>query len=166
MQPRLLPTLSVLVLVASAVAVLWRAVRAEHLLFAGLGGGLLAAGLAVLVALLLDRRQLPSELASALRARESYEASVQSAPRLGELLLHKHRLISARELERALTYQRRTGQRLGAILVRMRAITPEQLTRVLVEQRLEAGSLPDPLVYDEEWSGVGDRVQSPYRTIG
>jgi len=56
-----------------------------------------------------------------------------STPFLGDILLSKN-LISKQVLEEALAEQRRTGQRLGTILVRLQRIKPEELHAALQEQ--------------------------------
>jgi hypothetical protein len=154
-----------LVLTSSAGALAWRALVTGQSLLGAAGGALLIAGLIALIAEIQREKALPSDLISALRDREAYEVAVQSAPRLGELLLHKHGLITRRDLTRALAQQRRTGQRLGEILVRMRAITPDELTRVLIEQRLEAGHPADSRLEAEDWTQAGDRLQTGYTPL-
>lgn len=55
-------------------------------------------------------------------------------PLLGELLVHKHHLISERDLARALARQRETRQRLGRVLVEMNLVKWPDLVRVLEDQ--------------------------------
>ena len=55
-------------------------------------------------------------------------------PLLGELLVHKYRLITERDLARALARQQETGGRLGRVLVEMHLIKWPDLVRVLEDQ--------------------------------
>ncbi|NNM51604.1 MAG: Flp pilus assembly complex ATPase component TadA [Pseudomonadales bacterium] len=79
---------------------------------------------------------------------------------IGALLIRRA-LTSAGELERALSFQKQFGGRLGSILVRMGALSEEMLLPVLAEQvgmsLLSMSDLPsDPAVFVEAI------VQSPY----
>ncbi|MFZ1643456.1 MAG: ATPase, T2SS/T4P/T4SS family [Candidatus Contendobacter sp.] len=66
-------------------------------------------------------------------------------PRLGELLLAKN-LISAADLDKALTLQQQIGGRLGALLIRIGALSEDSLSPILAEQLemplLDADALP------------------------
>jgi len=55
-------------------------------------------------------------------------------PLLGELLVHKHHLISERDLARGLARQRETGKRLGRTLVEMNLVRWTDLVTVLEDQ--------------------------------
>jgi general secretion pathway protein E len=58
---------------------------------------------------------------------------IQTPPRLGELLLAKN-LISEQDLNRALDFQQRFGGKLGAVLIRMGALSEDALLEVLSAQ--------------------------------
>ncbi len=55
-------------------------------------------------------------------------------PLLGELLVHKHHLISERDLARGLARQRETGKQLGRTLVDMDLVRWKDLVTVLEDQ--------------------------------
>jgi hypothetical protein len=150
---RSLVSLAAAVLTVSAMYALGSAIVAHRLLLGVQSGLLLTAGIALLCSLLKERTSAPTEPGSELARREAYEAAVQSAPRLGELLVHKHGWVTEKVLARALVRQRRHGGRLGDILVEMRAITPEQLAKALLVQRPELGHTPELLGQYDEWTG-------------
>ena len=60
-------------------------------------------------------------------------AGAQQAQMIGELLVAQG-LVQAAEVERALAYQRQSGGRLGAVLVRMVALSEDALLPVLARQ--------------------------------
>ncbi len=148
---RLSLALSLGVLAVSSGYTLGGAIIGHRLVLGMVSGVLLLAG-AIVGCLRLRSEPLPEALLSQLEQRESYEAAVQSAPRLGELLVHRYHWISQRDLERALSRQRRSGRRLGEILVKMRVISVEKLTRALVEHRVLKGEAL-PMVTPEAWTG-------------
>jgi hypothetical protein len=133
-----------------------------HRLALGLvSGTLLAVSVALAVWLLGQSERLPAQLAHDLKQREAYEAAVQSAPRLGELLVHKYGWISERDLARALARQRVHGRRIGEILVQMKVISLEQLRQALADQRSELGLAPELQFRAEGWTGRRPRVETP-----
>ena len=154
-------TVSMVVLSLSAGYTLGTAILARQLVLGLVSGALLAVGITLVVALLAVSPRISRDLLAELAQREAYEAAVQSAPRLGELLVHKHRWITNRQLESALAVQQRKGGRLGAILVRMGAITSSQLREALLGQRLEVGAAPELAVSArDEWTARRDRVEA------
>jgi len=58
----------------------------------------------------------------------------RAMPYLGELLVHKHQLISEKQLQEALAEQRRRGGRLGQIMVAMGFLDHPKLSEVLEDQ--------------------------------
>jgi len=56
-------------------------------------------------------------------------------PRLGELLVHKYKLITEEQLSQALSRQRVTRQKLGEILVQMGVVSSSQVAIALADQR-------------------------------
>jgi hypothetical protein len=134
------------VLALSSGCALGNALLMHQLTTAMVSGGFLLLGIALVFALLRSADELPPDLAVALDHREAYEAAWTSVPRLGEVLVHKYHWLTERDLTRALTYQRHSGGRIGEILVRMRVISPDQLSQALFEQRVEAGGAYPPAV--------------------
>ena len=157
MTLNLVPTAAALLTLAAGYA-LGSAIIAHQLLLGVVSGSLLATGIALWRSLTRKPGPVPMDLASRLAQREAYEAAVQSAPKLGELLVYKHQWIAERDLARALLRQRRRGGRLGEILVRMGAITTEQLAEALVAQRPELNHVPELLGQSEEWTATRSSV--------
>ena len=90
----------------------------------------------------------PAEIAAVVSIQSdlaSLEDAVRSAAGvrryLGELLL-KARKVTPEQLEEALSEQRRTGEKLGEILVRRGTLTRCQLDAVLAFQKCQAGEAP------------------------
>jgi hypothetical protein len=90
----------------------------------------------------------PAEIAAVVSIQSdlaSLEDAVRSAAGvrqyLGELLL-KARKVTPEQLKDALSEQRRTGEKLGEILVRRGALTKGQLDAVLMFQKCQAGEAP------------------------
>jgi ABC-type dipeptide/oligopeptide/nickel transport system permease subunit len=71
-------------------------------------------------------------------------------PLVGELLIHKHHMITERDLARALLRQRETGGRLGRVLVEMGLVKWQDLAQVLEDQ----------LSYGDPWHR-GHRAEQP-----
>ena len=70
--------------------------------------------------------------------RISHTGDVREAPKLGEIAVHHARLIDEHQLEAALAVHREERRRLGAVLVSMGLITPEQLAELLKVQQSHA----------------------------
>lgn len=90
----------------------------------------------------------PEEIAAVVSIQSdlaSLEDAIQSAAGvrqcLGELL-RKARKVTPEQLEDALSEQRRTGEKLGEILVRRGVLTKGQLDAVLMFQKCQAGEAP------------------------
>jgi hypothetical protein len=90
---------------------------------------LLALALGVVCTLSAVRRlrSIDRELA------ESPEWHEYAAPPLGQMLLN-YGLISEGDVDKALAHQKKSGKRLGQVLVEMRLVTHAQLAEVLEEQ--------------------------------
>ncbi|MEM9300734.1 MAG: GspE/PulE family protein [Pseudomonadota bacterium] len=85
---------------------------------------------------------------------QTLPAAHSGSPRIGELLLERE-LITDADLAQALSVQQRIGGRLGAILVRIGAISEDQLLPVLADQLgfplLTIDQLPTDLAEFKEW---------------
>lgn len=76
-------------------------------------------------------------------------AEAKSLPRLGDYLLQQG-LISEQELERALDFQRHYGGKLGAVLIRMGALSEDNLLTVLAEELAMPILASDDLPFDAQ----------------
>jgi hypothetical protein len=124
-----------------------------------ISGVILAIGIVSIGLVVAAGRRLPADLLFELEQREAYEAAVATAPRLGEVLVHRYHWITQQDLKQALDYQRRNGRRVGEILIAMGAISSKQLMQALIEQRNESGKAPQlPVRTEEQWTAIRERV--------
>jgi len=159
MRHRHLLVVSVVTLMLSAGYRLGQAMVARNVGQGVISGVVLAAGVVMACLVVGVSRRLPSDLVSELRQREAFEARVQTAPRLGEVLVHRYHWVTEEELRQALARQRFSGRRVGEILVAMGAISSKQLMQALIEQRNETGAAPRMTAKAEEnWTGKRERV--------
>lgn len=100
-----------------------------------LGGLLLVSSALFAVAAVRASRPLADRYLALLARRPHYLYDRRRHPRLGELLVSKHRLISQPQLEQALRRQRGSRRLLGRLLVDMGLISQDQLRDVLGDQR-------------------------------
>ena len=121
----------------SVIAGLWIGRTWSNPNLLGWTTGLLSLGCGILVAVIGSKRSTPS------KQPRKYKPPTQQVPvyrqgrplpYLGELLVHKHRLITEKQLKDALEEQRRRGGRLGQILVAMGLLQYSQLAEVLEDQ--------------------------------
>jgi len=82
------------------------------------------------------RRLRQEKLSYGVEAGWGYEMTNEDAQQTGMLgeLLAAQSLVQMAEVERALSYQRQSGGRLGAVLVRMGALSEDMLLPVLAQQ--------------------------------
>lgn len=131
---RLLRLLLGVLLVSAAVVVLaWNFVTGKAINWWAFG--LLASVGAVAIVSGLRPDAPPPSARSMMQARADALPSEITTPRLGELLVHKYRLITPEQLSQALTRQMVTKQKLGEILVQMGLVTHSQIAIALADQQ-------------------------------